>query len=210
MSLVKMFYELNQVAKEIEDAIYKINVDYLNSDYGYPYKDVNALTSGYRSMYDKVYKKKNSSFNDFLNNFSAKRKALNEKLSAPSVFTILANASEKTVPHILEGVNNYIPTDEESEKKIDGKLFPVVKDLELGTITSLYSKFKENLSSDASLESAIYLQKMFVGYTNARLVHNSVDRGIRSRHLWTYDEVCESFLKEPALINEDKDNGKSR
>lgn len=205
MSLVKDYDELNKLADEIVNTIGAINEKYLNEDMEYPYGDVSKLMNRYDVMLGKVLRKRYSLFSDFLNKINSKRRDTVRGLEALNKYELLNIASNNSILQLLELFSDKKLYDEDSRKILNDKIFPIVKNMNLSGVVSLYKKIKEKTYDENSLRN---LQEMFVGYIISNILHDPVRGRSRSAVVWSYEEICKNILNEESLKLIDKEKSR--
>lgn len=202
MGLKMDFYKLNRTAREVSSKLYHIYINYLNDEFNFPDDEVNMLIDRYESFYLKVYKKKNSNINKLLSKMNVYGDELDPKYNAPSKETLLYHVSEKVFCQILFEANKYIPIDENDKEIISNKLFPIIINLNVSSITDIYSKIKKS----AIIRGVVFndkisamLQEMFVEFIIFVLSHNSYNKYSLIRSEWTPEDVCRNILNEPIM-----------
>lgn len=185
--------EINRYVDEVTNRIHSIQLQYLMSNSEYPYNQVNELVRKYKNLYDRLY------LGWFV--FGDKRKG-NEKMEKIRVSEMLCNASELTVSYIVDNFDLYVPNNDSEKYKISSKLYPIIANLSLKKIISLYDVFKINISKNLDNfefdeASWMYLQQMFVGYISVKV---SQGRQNNVEYFeWSYNDICEVILKESDL-----------
>lgn len=202
MALEQEIYSINMVALNVVNAIHGIQIGYLLGNKKYPYGEVNKLIAEYMILFNKYSKKKNSIINKIVNGFDSERRLAFKQLNLMDDRQILINASKKTLFHVCLKNDKYIPYNEESVFRISDKLFPIIKELDMDTIVSLYHKFQDYIPGDESKEKKLlHLQQLHMGYVMYKLRIHNCDK---STAKLTYEEACKYILGEDVLSLSEK------
>ena len=201
MSLVKEYDKLNKLADEVVKDIGVINEKYLNEDIEYPHGDVSKLMDRYDVMLGKVLRKRYSLISIFLSKINSKRRDTVRSLESLNKHEILNTASNNTIMQLLELFSDKKLYDEDNRKILNDKIFPIVKNMNLSGVVSLYKKIKEKTYDENALRN---LQEMFVEYIISNILHDPVKGRTRGAVVWTYEEICKNILNEESLKLIDK------
>ena len=199
MNLYLCFMKLNSAALDIDTLISRYQISYLENNIEYPLEYIDKLLCEYMKDFDKAYSKKFSTFNEFMCKLSSRRYYYMDSLDAPHPKEILGSASEKTLFYILQNYKNYIPYDNISQGQISNKLYPIMRNVSDYRLVEFYNDFKRKIkvTNDIDCDLCIaYLQDMIVDCIMDHLMAGIHENNI-SQHIWTNEEVCNQFLKEP-------------
>lgn len=201
MKLEKDFRELNRFSLNIEQVIIKFYNDYYKNGGKFPYNMLDYYINKYNSVYQLMYKRKESFINKLLSNVSDNFKNMLDRCEVRNSKEILHDVCKNYILIIKNDAFKYIPDDEDNKEKIYYRLFPVIENLYIDEIVDLYRYFVNYVNVnivDNNEEILYYLQRLFVSY-----IYIILNNDVSSRYKYKYngnnleyDEVCERVLKE--------------
>lgn len=226
LKLERDFKELNRFSLNMEQVIEKLYADYYGKDKGFPYNILDYYVNKYDSLYELMYKRKESFVNKTLGSISDNYKKMLDRCNVRSSKEILRGVCLKYSAKIKKDVGSYIPISDDSRELIYSMLFPIIEGLEISDIINLYDYFVEYaavtkddpyadnyaLGRGDYLEVVYHLQRLFVSFIYIILEKEPQNYKYKyTGSSLTYDEVCELVLKEkPILSMEDLVNRKKK